>query len=192
MSYDVRSKLRWATVCAICLAGGVSVGRWSVSAPKTLQRVENSQAMQATAKQESQAVTVAEAQAEARAEAVQERVRVVWRERVTTPEGGVSEREVELDSEVARLASEAAEARREVEVLRAKLEASKASARVEQSLSLVEPSALPDWRVSGLVGLSRQDLVYGASIERRVLGPVHAGVWGLSSGAVGLSVGFDF
>lgn len=50
----------------------------------------------------------------------------------------------------------------------------------------------PDWRVGGMVGLSGVGTVYGGSIERRILGPVWLGAWGLSSGAFGVSVGVEF
>jgi hypothetical protein len=56
-----------------------------------------------------------------------------------------------------------------------------------------------NWHVSALVGagvslkpLGLGPLVYGASVERRVLGPVFVGVWGLSSAAGGITVGAAF
>lgn len=52
---------------------------------------------------------------------------------------------------------------------------------------------LPDWRVSALVGTGLPLVpIYGAHVERRILGPISLGAWGLSSGVVGLSVGVEF
>lgn len=60
--------------------------------------------------------------------------------------------------------------------------------------SVLQRYAQPDWRVSGLVGwdFGRTQLVYGGAVERRIIGPVWLGVWGLSSGAAGGSVGVTF
>ena len=56
-----------------------------------------------------------------------------------------------------------------------------------------------NWHVSALVGalvnfkpLGLGPVTYGVAVERRVLGPVFVGVWGLSSGAGGLSLGVGF
>lgn len=56
-----------------------------------------------------------------------------------------------------------------------------------------------DWHVSALVGapvhlkpLGVGPPVFGAGIERRVLGPVSFGIWGLSSGEFGASLGVAF
>jgi len=56
-----------------------------------------------------------------------------------------------------------------------------------------------DWRVSALVGgqlklspISFNTLVYGAAVERRLLGPVWVGVWGISSGTAGVSLTLEF
>jgi hypothetical protein len=56
--------------------------------------------------------------------------------------------------------------------------------------------ARPDWRAGALVGVDPfhplSGFVYGATVERRVLGPVWLGAWGLSSRAVGLSLSLEF
>jgi hypothetical protein len=56
-----------------------------------------------------------------------------------------------------------------------------------------------DWAVSLLVGtrvalkpLGLGTVAYGARVERRIIGPVSAGVWGLSDGECGVSVGVSF
>jgi hypothetical protein len=52
----------------------------------------------------------------------------------------------------------------------------------------------PKVTISALAGLSVHDLsvpspVYGASVSKQVLGPISAGIWGLSNGVFGLSIG---
>lgn len=56
-----------------------------------------------------------------------------------------------------------------------------------------------DWAVHALVGtpislkpLGLGPVVYGAAVERRVLGPISVGAWGLSSGQGGVSLGLVF
>lgn len=57
-----------------------------------------------------------------------------------------------------------------------------------------------DWRVGGTVGVdfsnpfpsSFGDLVYGASVERRIIGPIYLGVWGNTGKQGGISVGVEF
>lgn len=41
-------------------------------------------------------------------------------------------------------------------------------------------------------GASLGPIVYGASITRKVLGPITAGAWALSDASVGVSLGFNF
>lgn len=48
----------------------------------------------------------------------------------------------------------------------------------------------PDWHVSALVGLPGP--VYGAHVQRRILGPVSVGAWALTSKAAGVSLGVEF
>lgn len=58
----------------------------------------------------------------------------------------------------------------------------------------------PQWRLSGLAALdgnsnkyALQDrLVYGAGIERQIIGPVSAGVFGLTNSTYGVSVSISF
>ena len=60
-----------------------------------------------------------------------------------------------------------------------------------------ERPALPSWSVSLLPGVQFAGekavtvfgpAVVGASVERRIIGPVFAGVWGSTSGAAGISI----
>lgn len=59
---------------------------------------------------------------------------------------------------------------------------------------------LPDWQISALVGADLSKALngsgtlaptFGIHVQRRVLGPVTLGVFGLSSGVVGLSAGLQ-
>ncbi len=53
----------------------------------------------------------------------------------------------------------------------------------------------PSWKVAGLAGLSLNNLtapIYGGQIERRIIGSVSAGVWGLNNGTGGVSLGIQF
>lgn len=51
----------------------------------------------------------------------------------------------------------------------------------------------PDWRVNGLAALNNdRNIVYGLHVERRILGPISVGAFGLTDTTVGLSVGIEF
>lgn len=51
----------------------------------------------------------------------------------------------------------------------------------------------PDWRVNGLAALNNdRNVVYGLQVERRILGPISVGAFGLTDTTVGLSVGLEF
>lgn len=51
----------------------------------------------------------------------------------------------------------------------------------------------PDWRVNGLAALNNdRNIVYGLQVERRILGPISVGAFGLTDTTVGLSVGIEF
>lgn len=67
----------------------------------------------------------------------------------------------------------------------------------------VEVQVRPDWRVTPLVGLdvpraisnpvaAQSAIVFGGQVERRILGPISAGAWGLSNGNVGVAVSVEF
>ena len=52
----------------------------------------------------------------------------------------------------------------------------------------------PQWKVQGLVGLNSMGLtqpLYGAGVERRILGPISVGVWGLTGGSNGATGGLS-
>lgn len=67
----------------------------------------------------------------------------------------------------------------------------------------IEVQVRPDWRVTPLVGLdvpraianpiaAQSAIVFGGQVERRILGPISAGAWGLSNGNAGVAVSVEF
>lgn len=57
----------------------------------------------------------------------------------------------------------------------------------------------PDWRVSPMVGFNstgegwvKGNLTYGGMVERRIIGGVSVGAWGLTSGQVGIGLSLEF
>lgn len=78
-----------------------------------------------------------------------------------------------------------------------RLEATKATERVvykdRETIKVVETNR-PNWSVSLMPGYDFQlrKSLLGGSVERRIIGPVHAGVWGNTSGSAGLVLRVDF
>lgn len=78
-----------------------------------------------------------------------------------------------------------------------RLESSKATERIvykdRESIKVVERDR-PNWSVSLMPGydMSLRKSLLGGSVERRIIGPVHAGAWGNTSGAAGLVVRLEF
>ncbi len=61
--------------------------------------------------------------------------------------------------------------------------------------STVTTQDKPSWKVAGLAGLSLNSLttpVYGGQIERRIIGPVSVGVWGLTNSTGGVLLSIEF
>jgi len=53
----------------------------------------------------------------------------------------------------------------------------------------------PQWRASimaGIDGSFKNPIIYGAQIERRILGPFSLGVWGMTNKTAGFSVSWEF
>jgi hypothetical protein len=55
----------------------------------------------------------------------------------------------------------------------------------------------PQWKLRGMAGLSLESVtpIYGVGIERRIIGPVFVGAWGLSNSnekIAGISIGIEF
>lgn len=65
---------------------------------------------------------------------------------------------------------------------------------VDQLYESVTQQTRKTLNISGLAGLDTLDkrLVYGASINKEVLGPVTLGAYGLTNGVLGLSIGINF
>lgn len=76
---------------------------------------------------------------------------------------------------------------------------------VEKTVDISKP--MPDWRIGPMLGVGidgiasaastgtfdvRQSIVGGVEVERRILGPISIGAWGLTSGQVGLSASLEF
>jgi hypothetical protein len=65
---------------------------------------------------------------------------------------------------------------------------------VETLHESVTERSRPDWRVGPMVGfdLNRGAFAFGAHVERRILGPLSLGAFGLSNGTAGLSLSMEF
>jgi hypothetical protein len=73
---------------------------------------------------------------------------------------------------------------------------------VEKEVEKIVEKPLPGWRLSPMIGLnvpgvlesglSDRQLVFGLEIQRRIVGPLSGGVWGLNNGTVGASFSLEF
>lgn len=112
--------------------------------------------------------------------------RVVYVDRVVSPEGEVREK---------RLTTTKADTRELVDLGKTSESSGKAEAASSSTITL-----RPDWRVGVLVGASLREplaplagpLVLGASLERRIVGGVSAGAWVNTVGAAGASVSLEW
>lgn len=108
--------------------------------------------------------------------------RVVFVDRVVTPEGEVREK---------KTIRTLTDSREIADVVKT----SESTGAIEKSTTL-----RPDWRVGVLVGASLREplvpiagpLVLGATVERRIIGGVSAGAWVNTVGAAGASVSVEF
>lgn len=169
-------------ICAGLLAA-FSLGRYTAKAPQETVQAASQEEIAAQATETTASETIADhsatQEAVERTEAVTERVRVVYRERRTTPDGATEERSLEVDAETARLLREVEESRAEVASLRAQL-----AERQTLDLGLTashtldrQVSAPPTWMV-GLTaiydtGLGRTAI--GPQTTFRLAGPLHLG-----------------
>lgn len=65
----------------------------------------------------------------------------------------------------------------------------------ESNSSSVTTYEKPQWKAQGLVGLNFDNTtipIYGVGIERRIIGPISAGLWGNTNKEAGLSVSLEF
>lgn len=120
--------------------------------------------------------------------AAKERVKVVFRDRVITKDGTVTEHEVERTDTDTHTTTKVDDAKVEVR-------------EVEKIKEVVKSVTLrPDWRVSVAVGASLHEpfvpiagpLVLGAEVDRRIVGGFSVGVWINTSGAAGGAASFEF
>jgi hypothetical protein len=170
-------------------------GRASVPAPEHVE-VEQRAEERATETVTAERTEVETTNATTDTDRATDTVRVVYRDRIVYPDGTRHESEVEtvetadrvrehVEAEGKRAEAEKIVERREVEKI------------VERRVEVERDP--PDWRVSALVGADLgivdgdpPHLAFGAEVDRRILGPVSVGVWGLSTGAVGGAVSIEF
>lgn len=126
---------------------------------------------------------------EARQELATVEERVVGRREIVYRDGPVASvtEEVEASSSAAQAITEARQEEAKLEIVEVFVDR-----EVERRVDVKAPR--PDWRVGGLVGIDLGGLspTYGAQLERRIIGPVYVGAWGLSSGQGGISVGVEW
>lgn len=116
-----------------------------------------------------------------------QRVEVV---REVRPDGSSSERSVTTTGESVR----------EAITSQAATEAAKSEVREVEVERQIRVEVRHDWRVSALAGADLRTVsmtappawVLGGLVERRIVGPISLGAWGLSSGAAGLSLSLEF
>lgn len=114
--------------------------------------------------------------------------RVVYRDRVITKDGTVTEHEVERSGAVT-------ETKTETKVDRAEEHEGK-----REVVREVRVEVRPDWRAAVLVGASVREpllpvagpLVVGVEVDRRIIGGLSAGVWASTVGAAGVSLSLEF
>lgn len=78
---------------------------------------------------------------------------------------------------------------------------------VEKEVFVDKTKPMPDWRIGAMAGLNFPQLpglvagdsfdvlthtVFGLQVERRIVGPLSVGAWGLSSGTGGLTLNLEF
>lgn len=110
--------------------------------------------------------------------------RIVYRDRVTTKEGTVTEREIERTAE-----AEGA--------TRGTSSVATSAGNLEHSTTTV---VRPNWRVGVLAGATVKEplvslagpLVIGLEVDYRIAGGLSAGVWANTSGAAGAALALEF
>lgn len=172
-AWQNKGKLAIPVVAMLAFAAG----RFTV--PERVQNVDREVTLDAQVVHEVREVAKVETSAKKTARAVD-------RVRVTLPDGTrvVSTKLREVFDAVASQQTEIVQAKQTERVF----------LQDERHTKTVERSA-PDWRVGGLVGVTLQPAlrpVYGLHVERRILGPVSLGAWGLSSGVIGASLSAEF
>lgn len=64
----------------------------------------------------------------------------------------------------------------------------------DKSKQVITSNEKPQYKVSALMGFDYDNSkrVYGAAIERRIVGPVSAGLWGTTNKEIGVSLSVEF
>lgn len=121
-------------------------------------------------------------------EASRSTVKMAKREAIAFPDGTRHESEMTLEATAEQMRQVVAErgARQEQAAVELSAESSSEMAR---PVTVSAPEH--DLRIAGLVGYD-DGVLYGAAVDRRILGPVTLGAWGLSSGTVGVGVGVSW
>jgi len=105
------------------------------------------------------------------------KTRVVYRDRTTAPDGTTRDQSTTITTTDRAASSETGRT---------------ATQEMQRDLRRTETQRLPDWRVGALVGFDGGP-VYGAHVERRIAGPLSAGIWAHGprlAGGVSLSLEF--
>lgn len=171
---------RWWWV-ALAVALGVFLGLATPPACGPRSVVEQSKTVE-------QVKTETQVETKAKVETTEKKVVIVRRDRVREAGGKLIDKSVIVETTDKATAAQLVEQAKQVEVREVVVEK-----RVEVKVSR-------DWRVSALVGLQPKLLptfepgpvVFGASVERRIAGPVFVGAWGLSNGTIGISASVEF
>lgn len=114
--------------------------------------------------------------------------KVVYRDRVTTKDGTVTEREVER-TDTKEDTKRDTDSRRDEDRY-----------KITERIIARTVTLQPDWRVHLLAGVTMQDpalrltgpLVLGVQVDRRIAGGMSFGVWGNTFGAAGVALSLEF
>ncbi len=179
-------RVAWVPVAAVvALAGAFSAGRFSAPEKVVTKEVEvfKDRVVEKVVTKEVEVVKVVKAKAE---------TKIVYRDRVITPDGTVKEHEEERTE---TKEDEKTDGER-------KTDTEKVAERVVEKLVTVEKTVAlrPDWRVGVLVGVQWPQpllpfagpMVLGVHADRRIVGGLYAGLWAHTGGSFGLGVSFEF
>jgi hypothetical protein len=106
--------------------------------------------------------------------------------RITKPDGTIEERTEIVEEDNSIIAIDTKEKSEE-----------KKKTEKEKLKEKIVKNKKPDWMISALASSNMKDIKslqpdYGISVQRRILGPVYLGAFGITNKQVGLSVGFQF
>ncbi|MDP2275273.1 MAG: hypothetical protein Q8K32_31295 [Archangium sp.] len=177
---EQRPHLQWAGIAlgaVLLLVVGFSAGRFSAPATVETREVERVVFKDLVVEDITRGYTFA-----------QTVTKTVWRNVETRPDGTTVDKSIEHHG--AATATSGTETGKRTEDHQGQRDTEK----------VTTTTALPDWRIGLQVGASMKPpalpitgpLVIGASVERRILGGVSAGLWANTVGAGGASVSIEF